>query len=167
MRISWNEQENWFQAELGLNEHWRDDMELVRSAGFKTTGSPDWIWHTSKASVLNKLREHPPKTGLTITELALQKYKTLNEQETAKADMKKSFERAKKLAAREENARNWKDYIDPETGIVCKEIARLENKFVWKYNPPPAPEAYCFVCGDPIYFYESPDLCLWCEKNKA
>lgn len=164
MRILWNEQENWFQAELSLNEHWRDDMESVRSVGFKTTGAPSWIWHTSKAPILNKLRDLKPKSGLTITETALEKYKLLNEQETVKVEMKKRFDKAKKLVAQEINSSNWKDYIDEETGIVCKQVSPPPEPFTWKYTPPPAPEVYCFMCGSPLYFFEYPDLCLSCSK---
>jgi hypothetical protein len=168
MRILWNEQENWFQAELGLNEFWKDDMDLVRSVGFKTTGPPQWIWHTTKASHLNKLRDKKPKSGLTITETALEKYKLLNDQEQKKIELKKRFEKAKKLVADEITATNWKDYIDAETGIVCKQVEQIDTKFVPKYVIQPAPEVYCFVCGSPLYYYEAPDVCLYCEfENRA
>jgi hypothetical protein len=163
MRILWNEQENWFQAELGLNEFWKDDMELVRSVGFKTTGPPQWIWHTSKASILNKLRDRKPKSGLTITETALQKYNRLNEHEQTKLAVKKQFEQAKKIAAQEIDSSNWKDFIDEETGIVCKQVAPAAGEFKWKYTPPKPPQIYCFMCGDPLYYYELPDVCIYCE----
>lgn len=160
----WNISENWFQAELSLGEHWREDMELVRSVGFHTTGSPDWIWHTTKASILNKLRENPPKSGLSITELALQRYEQIDQQDKKKTEIKKEFQKAKKAAEREINASNWKEFIDPETGIVCKEVPPLETQVVWNYTPPPPPDAMCFICGSPVYDYDYPDLCLWCSK---
>jgi hypothetical protein len=160
MRIVWNPDEAWFQAELGLNEFWQDDMALVRSLGFKTTGPPSWIWHTSKIALLDKLRSQQPKSGLSITELALQKYQFLKQQSDQKKQLKKQFNKA----AEELCVSNWKEYIDPETGIVCKEVPPADEPFVWKYIPPAPPEVYCFVCGDPIFNYEYPDTCLWCSK---
>jgi hypothetical protein len=165
MRILWNEQEHWFQAELGLGEFWRDDMELVKHVGFKTTGSPGWIWHTSKASILNKLRDAKPKSGLSITELALEKYKSLNEQETKQSDLKKEFLKQRKQAA-ENRPSNWKEYLDEDTGIMCKVVPPAEQKFVWKYVPPPVPDLSCFMCGSPLYMYDLPDICIWCDKIK-
>jgi hypothetical protein len=160
MRIVWNDQESWFQAELGLNEFWRDDMELVRSLGFKTTGPPTWQWHTSKISLLDKLRSQQPKSGLSITELALQKYQFLKQQSDQKKQLKKQFTKA----AEELRPSNWKEYIDPETGIVCKEVPPADEPFTWKYIPPEPPSAWCFICGDAVYDYEGTDCCLWCSK---
>lgn len=165
MRILWNEQENWFQAELGLREFWRDDMELVKHVGFKTTGSPSWIWHTSKASILNKLRDGSPKSGLTITELALEKYKTLNEQETKQSDLKKEFLKQRKTAALN-RADKWPEYLDPDTGIMCKVVPEAEKKYVPEYILPPLPDLSCFMCGSPLYLYDLPDICIWCDKIK-
>jgi hypothetical protein len=166
MRIIWNNQEQWFQAELGLNEFWKQDMELVRSIGFKSTGPPQWIWHTSKASLLNKLRDLKPKSGLTITETALEKYKFINEQEQKKQELKKLYEKAKEQAAEEINSANWKDYIDAETGIVCKQVEPLDTKFVPKYVIAAPPEIYCFICGDRLYMYELPDICMYCDETE-
>lgn len=136
-------------------------MESVRHSGFKTTGAPEWIWHTASTAVLNKLRKSPPKSGLAITELALEKYTLLDKQIQDKQELKKKF----KQAAQEINSGNWKEYIDPETGIVCKTVAPSEEKFKVEYIPPAPPENYCFVCGDPVYFYEQPDLCIWCAEK--
>jgi hypothetical protein len=158
MKISWSEQENWFQVELG--EPWRDNMELVRLVGFKTTGPPDWIWHTSKAAILNKLRSK--SQSLVITELAFEKYKLLNEQEQSKIELKKRFLKAKTLAAREINSNNWKEYFDEQTGVMCKIVEPVTDKFVWKYEPPPPPGLRCFMCGQPLYCFDLSDICTWC-----
>jgi hypothetical protein len=158
MKILWNEQRNWFQVELG--EPWRDNMELVRSVGFKTSGPPEWIWRATKASTLNKLRSK--SQSLVITELAFEKYKILNEQEQSKIELKKRFLKAKTLAAREINSNNWKEYFDEETGVMCKIVEPVTDKFVWKYEPPPPPEVRCFICGQPLYCFDAPDICTWC-----
>lgn len=137
-------------------------MESVRAAGFKTTGSPAWIWHTQKAVTLNKLRDLKPKSGLVITEVALEKYKFLNDQDVRKQELKKEFLKQKKQA--EQSNDTWQEYDDPETGLRCKIVPAAESKFVWKYTPPPAPELSCFMCGSPLYLFDYPDLCLWCNR---
>jgi hypothetical protein len=165
MRIVWNITENWFQAELSLNENWRDDMELVRSLGLKTTGPPLWIWHTSQISLLDKLRDSRPKSGLTITEVALEKYKFLKEQSDKKQELKKLFIKAKKTSETTAADEKCKEYEDPNTGVVCVYVPPATEKFTWKYTPPVPPDVYCFVCGDPIFPYEYPDVCLWCSQT--
>jgi len=164
MRIIWNNENNWFQAELSLNENWRDDMELVRSLGFKTTGPPSWIWHTSQISLLEKLRDRRPKSGLTITEVALEKYKFLKEQSSKKQELKKLFIKDKKASETTAADKKCKEYEDPRTGIVCVYVPTATEKFNWKYTPPAPPTNYCFMCGDFVYDYEGTDLCLWCSK---
>ena len=162
MRIVWNDIEKWFQAEISLAlEHWRDDVDHVKAAGFRTDGPPQWIWHTAKASTLNKLRKNPPKSGLAITELALLQYTTLNKQELEKEEFRRKF----KKAAQEISSCHWKEYIDPDTGITCKVVEPADKPFTWKYTPPPFPEAYCFICGSPVFDYEGTDLCMWCAQN--
>ena len=166
MRIKWNPEMSEFQAEISLtNDGWRDDVDILKQSGFHTSGPPQWAWLTTKVSVLNKLRDLKPKSGLAITELALEKYKFLTDQQTQKAQLKKQFEQAKKQAAEEIDSAKWRDYIDEETGIVCKQVEPLDTKFVWKYTPPPAPEVWCFICGDALYFMDYPDLCLWCSNK--
>lgn len=34
----------------------------------------------------------------------------------------------------------------------------------YKFVPPDPPSERCSVCNDPVYFYELPSLCLYCEK---
>jgi hypothetical protein len=164
MRIIWDNENNWFQAELSLNENWRDDADLVRSIGFKTDGPPAWVWHTTKVSILDKLREHRPKSGLTITEVALEKYKSLKEKSDKKHELKKLFVKAKKVAETTAADETRKTYEHPELG-TCVYVEPEADKFTTKYVRPVPPDVYCFVCGDPIYPYEYPDLCLWCSKT--
>ena len=161
MRIVWDVAENQFLAEISLTtEHWQADVESVKAAGFRTSGPPQWTWFTQKIAPLDYLKKNSPKSGLTITELALQKYQFLKQQSDQKKQLKKQFTKA----AEELRPSNWKEYIDPETGIVCKEIPPADEPFVWKYTPPAPPEVYCFICGDVLYSYEYPDTCLWCSK---
>jgi len=166
MRITWDEQQNRFHAELTPGDKWREDMEAAKAAGFKTDGPPSWQWHTQKASVLNKLRAHKPSSGLTLTELALQHYQTINKKDEEKAALKKQFVEANKKAQKESK--------DPEiSGLV--ELVIPEGK-IWisAEDLPPLisrprtfirtkPDERCMVCEDPIYFYESKNICLHCE----
>jgi hypothetical protein len=156
MRVIWNDTEGWFQVDFG-----REELAIVKQAGFKTLGpSSGWIWKTQKASVLNKLRKLNPASGVAITELALQKYTVLNTQETEKKKLKKQFEKESYAAQTKAN-----EYLDPYTGIVCFVTEPALEPFTWKFTPPKPPETYCFVCGDPTYFPEQSDLCIWCEGN--
>ena len=164
MRILWSEQDSWFYTEIPPGENWRDDMELVRSVGFKTIGPPNWTWHTSKYTLLEKLRDHNPKSGLTITELALSKYKFLKEQAEKKAEVKKAFEQEMK-AAEERAPSKWPQYKDSETGITCFIVEPAAESFVWKYVAPEPPPQTCFICGSPLYMFDLDDICLWCEKK--
>ena len=154
MRVIWNDTEGWFQVEFG-----REELAIVKQAGFKTFGPPQWIWKTQKASVLNKLRKLNPDS-VTITELALQKYQLLNQQETKTKELKKQF-KEESYAARTK----VDEYLDPYTGIICVKVEPAPEPFTWKFTAPAPPETYCFVCGDPTYFPEQPDLCIWCSGN--
>jgi hypothetical protein len=152
--------ESRFQVELSQN--WLEDKELVKQAGFKTTGPPDWAWYTSRSSILNKLRDLKPKSGLVITEAALDKYKFLNEQDQKKRELKKLFDKENKAAAQNRVTRNM--YVD-DNGITCYVVEPSKEKFVMKFVLPAPPDQYCFVCGDPVYNFEQSDLCLWCEEK--
>lgn len=162
MRITWTNER--FEAELTPGEKWREDMEAAKASGFKTTGPPSWQWYTEKAAVLNKLRDNRPSSGLTLTELALQKYQTLNKHDEEKAALKKQFEAAKKEAEKSAPDTN-KYYVDQETGITCIVVSPGSKLPYTKYNPPAPPSERCMICDDPIYFFESPNICLSCEKD--
>jgi hypothetical protein len=159
MRIIWNQNESRFEAELVRNETWRDTIELIKKAGFKTDGPPGWAWHTVKASVLNKLRDLKPATGVSITEVALEKYKQIDQQEKKKLELKKLLKTARK-AADKSHADSL--VVEDENGVV---VEPLKLQFIPTYIRPEPPAESCFICGDPIYFYEYPDMCLWCSKN--
>jgi hypothetical protein len=158
LRIIWNEQENWFQAELTPGESWRDDLDSVKLAGFKTTGEPSWQWYTSKISALNKLRSRPPKSGLVITELALEKFKLLSEQLHKKQELKKTYEKLKKAA----QSVNWPEFLDPDTGVMCYVVSESKEKYKLDYTPPKPPDLCCVFCGQPLYCFDATDVCVWC-----
>lgn len=162
MRITWTN--NRFEAELTPGELWRDDKDAIQNAGFRTDGPPDWTWFTQKASTLNKLRDNKPKSGLSITELALEKYQSLNKQDEEKAALKKQFEQAKKQAAKSVEDTN-EYYVDDSTGITCIKVKPGNKLQYTKYVPPAVPEERCMICDDPIYFFESENICLSCEKD--
>jgi len=163
MRITWNTAENRFQIEVD-HATLRDDVDSVKTAGFRTTGPPQWVWYTNKISSLESLRKNPPKSGLTITELALEKYKFLKEQAEKKAEVKRAFEQEMK-AAEERAPSKWPQYKDPETGITCFIVEPAAESFVWKYVAPEPPPQTCFICGSPLYMFDLDDICLWCEKK--
>jgi hypothetical protein len=156
MRIIWNEVAGWFQLELQIPE-----VPIAKQAGFKTFGPPQWVWKTQKASVLNKLRKLNPASGIDITELALQKYNLLNQQETEKKNLKKKFDKESKAA----RLPKQDEYFDAELGFICVKVEPALEPFTWSFIPPKPPETSCFNCGNPTYFLELPDLCIYCEGN--
>jgi hypothetical protein len=162
MRILWNE--NKFQAEFSQT-NWQEDLDAAKSAGFRTAGPPEWVWSTQKASVLNTLKELKPKSGLTLTELALENYKVIDEREKKKEEVKKQYQKAKKAAKKTEIACDpATEYNFTEKGYVDAKDFPLTN-FKWDYKPPALPKESCIVCEAPLYFYERDDICLFCEKE--
>jgi hypothetical protein len=166
MRIVWDEVNSRFLAELTPGEQWSSDLESIKIAGFKTDGPPQWQWYTIKALTLNKLRDARPKSGITLTELALEKYKIINQREEEKAALKKQLKKAQTKAKRESRDPTVLDLIVlPEKGYVdVSDLPALEKQWI-----PPVflkPDIYCIVCEDPLYlpFPDYPDICLWCSK---
>jgi len=154
------------------------DLNAVKTAGFRTTGPPQWFWYTSKLVALNKLRENKPVSGLTISEEAYTAYMRLSEIEARNAEARKLFAPIKEKQAKAKKERKKQELKDRTyTTIVIPEkpgqdydhigaedlppIPPRENAYV----PPPPPTTVCFMCLQPTYFYELADLCLWCEKT--
>ncbi len=164
MRIVWDQNESRFLVELTPGELWREDMEAVKAAGFRTTGPPDWKWYATKATSLNKLRDKRPSSGLTLTEVALQKYQILNHVEQQKLDLRKKFKEAQKQAKKQEKIEEVKTYFDDELQITCTLVEPSKTIFVSKHVAPVAPTNLCIVCGEPVYYIDYPDICLWCDK---
>ena len=158
MRIIWNIEENWFQA-----EYQRDEVELLKAAKFKTTGPPSWAWYTFKASSLDKLRDSKPASGLTITEVALANYKVLSEQETKKKELKKLFEKGKVAAQRDQAGSKTREY--EKDGFTSFIVEQKDSGFVPTYARPESPKDQCLVCEDPLYLFDSKNICMWCEQE--
>lgn len=165
MRIVWNAQEKYFQAEFAKGEEWAADQFAAKEAGFKTTGPPDWVWYAPGVKPLLKLRKKRPVSGLTISDVASAEFSRLDAEHTANERIKKQLKDALKAI---------KDK---------REIHFDGTPFDWDAPqvPPPAPPGLeiphhkikplegkaCISCGEVVAFYERqiPPVCLWCEKT--
>lgn len=171
MNITYNTALGRFEAQF--SQDFQGDLAAVKAAKFRCDGPPSWLWWTVKLATLNHLREHKPISGLSITEGAFAQYTRLTEMEAVnavaraqfapiKAEQTKAKVNRRKLAIEE---RTYTTLVIPEKGYIGKEdlppMPPPDNPFV----PPPPPPTTCFVCSQPTYFYELPDLCLFCEKN--
>lgn len=165
MNLRWNGTFRRFEVEFSSD--FQGDLAAVKAVGFKTDGAPEWIWHTQKVTVLQKLRENRPASGLTITPEARAQYTPLAELEEKNAKIKAALavhtkEQKKKLenAKKDANA-----LVVPEKGYIGAEDLPPQPVRATAYNPPPPPTTKCIICADPIYFYEKqdPPTCLWCE----
>jgi hypothetical protein len=163
MRIIWNNER--FEAEFS---EFQTDLESVKSAGFRTDGPPGWTWHTQRVACLNYLRKNRPKSGLIITEVALQKFNQLNEKAEQKAALKKQFQEANKKAkkqSKDPEISGLTELVIPEGKIwISREDLSPSKEFVGTFTRPEPPKECCMICDDPIYFYEHL-ICLWCEKE--
>lgn len=164
MRIIWNDQHSWFQAELSQGELWQDDENSVQAAGFRTEGPPTWTWYCTQSKPLNKLRDLRPKSGITLTELALQKYTFLENKAAEKAALKKKIKELKKLNP--EPGKESKFYFDQELGFECMVIEPGKSDFKWVPPIHPEPAAQCIICGGGLYIMDYDDVCLWCDKEQ-
>lgn len=158
MRVTWSSSESRFEVILPYDL--RDELSLLQKAKFKTTGPPNWIWYTQKASSLNKLRKLEPKSGVEITELALDKYKFLNENETKNLEVKKQFKKLQQSLGQF----RFDEYFDQELQVTCFVVKPPDEPFVWDYRPPAPPTVLCLECDSPMYFpFDDKAYCVWCE----
>ncbi|SRR6266550_6814470 len=162
MRIIWDTTESVFAAEF---TDFASDLDAVKAAGFRTFGAPAWVWYAPSPGVkaLERLRKNPPKSGLVITEVALQKYKSVKEEFDKKAEFKKTFEKLR-VAARKEQAGSKVGQYEKD-GFISFIVQPCTEKFVHTYAAPAPPTAWCFICGDSVHEYEGTDLCLWCSEK--
>jgi hypothetical protein len=163
MRILWNAG---FQAEFSQT-HWQQDLDAVKAAGFKTSGPPDWLWRTQKASVLNALKELKPQSGIRITPEALEKYKPLNERETKNAELKAGLKKALKELKKEADKNDPTTLYDyTEKGYLVSSDLPPMPPFVPTFKASPIPKERCMICDDPMWYpFNDKDICLWCEKE--
>jgi len=156
-----------FEAEF--SQDFQGDLAAVKNAGFKydsSTGYP--VWHTIKMPVLLKLRENRPASGITINpdaqeifKLWLGAHEKNAEIKAAARQLDKERKKAAKDAAKEDEAIDCfgdKESIGPED---LPPMPERESAF----KRPDPPKERCMICDDPLYFYELPDICIWCEKT--
>lgn len=169
MNIRWNPERHQFEAEFSSD--FQGDLEAVKEAGFRTTGAPEWLWYAPPPGIkaLERLRAKRPKSGLTIAADAFPVYRRLTEQDAKNAEIRK--------AAAELAKANKKQKKKTEQEAVASELMPDDKIYITAadlppmppsknpYTPPPPPTELCQSCGQPLYFYESPDLCLFCEKS--
>jgi hypothetical protein len=162
MRITWNPELKRFETLLS-GSSFSADKDLVSAAGMNCTGPPDWVWHCSKAKVLQALRG---KAQMSISPEAMQNFERLRAQEAANAEVLKALRDAKKAQKREKaESGTGTGFEYDEDGWAIIEPGESQ---IWsrnKYVPPPPPSTLCGVCKTPIYAYEcqEPPLCLDCE----
>lgn len=172
MRITWNPELREFRAELSQGSEWQKEQQTTKSSGFKSSGPPDWIWWTKKASVLTKLRDSRVSLGLTtltVTPDARLEYDKLVQTEAANAEVLRQLKEAKKAQK--------KDAADQPGGTGFQydaegwAIVDADDSPVWaatKYNVSAFPTERCTVCQTPVYYYEKrdPAVCLECEFSE-
>jgi hypothetical protein len=166
VRIYWHEERKVFAAEF---HDFQTDLDSVKSAGFRTFGPPEWIWYAPPPGVkaLNRLRENKPASGLTLTEVAFNKYKIASEKLEQKDALKKQFQDAQKIAkkqSKDPEISGLTEIVIPEKGYIDQsDLPPFKSTWVPWYFP--KPDVYCFICGDPLYlpFPDYPDVCGWCD----
>ncbi len=171
MNIAFNAAYGRFEAQF--SQDFQGDLAAVKAAKFRCDGPPTWLWWTVKIAALNHLRENKPASGLTISEEAYAHYTRLSELEAKNAEARALFQPIKdkqtkvKKERRKEQVKeqNYTTLEIPEKGYIGAEDLSPQPALEKPYTPPPPPETTCYVCGQPTYFYELADLCLFCENN--
>jgi hypothetical protein len=166
VNLRWNGSLRRWEAEFSTD--FNGDLAVVKAAGFKTDGAPEWIWYTYKAKPLTTLKDNRPASGLTITPEAREQYTSLWALEQKNAELKAQLTEhnkalKKKLKIEEQEG---KATPIPEKGYIDASDLPPQPPHIRLYTPPPPPKTKCIICGDPVYFYEKqdPPTCLWCEK---
>ena len=171
MNLKWNADYRHFEVEF---HNFAEEQPLVKAAGFKTLGPPSWIWYSIKSEPLTKLRENRPAI-LNINADARIEYTRLKEVEDRNAATKAALkeqqkELKKKLKIDKQDATKPGEYFDEEVGFVCVKVPPqpvIENPN--RYVRPEPPKITCFICENPVYFYEYGESqhpsCLYCQKS--
>lgn len=167
MNIRWSPDRRQFEAEFSAD--FAGDLEAVKAAGFRTTGAPEWLWYAPPPGIkaLERLRAKKPASGLTITPEAFAVYRPLAEQDAKNTEVRKAAALLTKA--------NKKQKIEREREVIGGEAMPADKEYITaadlppmppsenRYTPPPPPAERCQSCQAPLYFYESKDLCLFCE----
>lgn len=188
MNIRWNATERRFEAEFSSD--FQGDLAAVKTAKFRTTGPPDWLWCAEKIPAIIKLRENRPASGLTITPEALEIYTQMAALYEANEAVKKQLADARKAQKKIQKDLDSADdraarLLSHAEGVLSPESqAFIAWHEAWGAGTlPPKPVSTwvcpiviirvdtgvrCMDCGDQVEFYEcqDPPLCLWCEKMR-
>lgn len=154
MKITWNPDFKQFETHARTTSL-SLDVDILKSAGWKTEGPPEWRWIAFRSGPLIKLKKAIP-VGITATPDVLANFNRLKEQDEKNAVVKKALKEAK--AEQKE--------VGPE--IDWDSIKPGKSELVVKYTPP-KPTEFCSVCHEPVYFYECHEpvlLCLDCEFSE-
>lgn len=170
MNLRWNSALHRFEAEFSPD--FNGDLAAVRTAGFKCTGPPEWVWYTVTTIPLSKLREVRPASGLTINSDAKTEYNKLVEIDKRNEEVKKQLaehkKTLKKTLDKERRAAAHHEVSIPEKGYISREDLPPLVPIELKHVPSPLPEIKCIICGDPVFAYEyadgAPPCCFWCQK---
>ena len=167
MNLRWNPGLRRFEAEFATDQFgqmvdFQNDLDAVKTAGFKTDGPPAWLWWTQKSEVLQALRtKHRPPSGLTITPEALAVFGPMLEMGEKNQAIKKELAKARK-EVRKQAAPKW---MPP--GKDCLERSDLPPRppYVSPYPKTPKPDLKCRICGDCLYLPDNIEdkICLFCE----
>lgn len=168
MNIQWDNLAREFVAEFSSD--FQGDLEAVKEAGFRTNGPPEWRWHAPAPGIkaLNRLRKNRPASGLIISPEAFEVYKPLAEMEAKNDEVRAKLAEIKKQQKKVEKEAAKSQPQIPE-GKMYIEAADLPPMppYVSSHTIPDVPfTGICLSCGSRLYFYESKDLCLWCEKHE-
>jgi hypothetical protein len=162
MKLVWNN--NRFEVQF---TDFQNDLDAVKTAGFRTSGPPEWIWFAPAPGIkaLDRLRKI--QSNLQITELALQHYKSLTQKFEQKQNLRKQFKQAQKQAKKTEPASIKDMYFDEELQFWCAIVKPpTEIEFI-PYVRPPYPEEKCLLCDAPLWppFEDGRSFCMYCEKQ--
>jgi len=156
-----------FEAEFSPD--FQGDLAAVKGAGFKYDSSSGYpVWHTIKVPVLLKLRANRPASGITINPDALEIFKLWLEAHEKNAEIKKAALELKKKQKKEKMERAKEDTATEVFGdkeFITREDLAPQPPLTKPYIPHPPPPERCIICEEPLYFYELPDICIWCEKT--
>src|SRR5205085_6214623 len=116
-----------------------------------TQGPPAWVWYATKSSCLNKLKALQPKSGITLTQLALEKYQQQEKSSQEKAQLKKQYKKLRDTADQDAKQPKHKTAIDPDLGFTYLVVEAKERSFIWTPPKHTPPATVCIVCEGGLY----------------
>lgn len=169
MNIIWNSLERVFVAEFSGD--FQGDLEAIKNAGFRPLGvPPPWVWHAPSPGVkaLNRLRANKPQSGLTISPEALLIYTPLNDLEIKNEEVKARLKDARKAQKKQQKESEKYQIPEGKEYIIAEDLPPLppfaSQNLVVDF---PGEKVLCQGCGDRLYPYDYPDICLWCSKQSV